>query len=561
MRAEIDLDEAIAILMEVSASASFAPWGSHALSRLLLRAERKDEARSHRTKLFDTHPEFAAGWQSRLDCCLSHVEYQDVASQILDQLKINVPQILWLRSLLIEVLFAVGQGDIKHVLKNATNAGIIEENAADRVIDLLPILSKIRSTDKGVVEGATAWRYSFCGADHPVMVRSDDLVQINLSHMALDGIDDGEKELAPLFHRVCTRLLNELPYDDDHGLNSLSKVTSQDLGSVYFSLLLKALARRNDEYRVTSPPKMKIERGQLWVRMGNVEAWALSSYLIDRQACLTAAGNAAQILDITANDFDEVGSKSQWWPRTNAVENILRLNSNAGWYADPGSGRAEFGDWAERYLGALRAGNIISCHSNDDLLKLAAMSPELGELQPAAWTEQAFFQAIDGRSVLLVSPFAAQISSQFKTGAVNRIWAAQGITARLQSLETIEPPMSVWPYRPDKDWSESFLRLEEQCLARLEKSGADFFIASCGCYGLPLVHSINQSSAVTSVYNGHVINMFFGIVTQAFLNYSFFANAPSELFVDGDLEKRYEFIGRIDAGRYGSPQTVPCEDL
>lgn len=64
---------------------------------------------------------------------------------------------------------------------------------------------------------------------------------------------------------------------------------------------------------------------------------------------------------------------------------------------------------------------------------------------------------------------------------------------------------------------------------------------------------------MTSVYYGHLINMYFGILTQAFLNHPFFVSVPSELFVSGDLEKRYELIGRIDDGRYGSPQIVSCE--
>jgi len=481
-QAAIDPNQAIATLLEVSQSASFAPWGSLALIRLLIKKGRREESRRYCTKLFNTHPEFAAGWRPRLDCCLSFVEFQDVAIQILDQLNTKIPKIPWLRSTLIEVLFAVGQADIQHVLQNATNAGILETNVADRVVAMLPILSKLRSTDKGVVEGTTAWRYSFCGLDCPVLVRMDDLVHINLSHMRLDGIEDGDKVLAPALHRICQLMLKDLPYDDDHGLYSLPNVTSQDLGSVYFRLLLKPLARSSKCYRETLPQKMKIEPGHLWVRMGNVEAWALSSYLFDKDACLDAVDIAVRILAETADDFDAVASKSQWWPRINSVENILNLSTNAGWYAAPEYGRASFDDWAKRYLGALTAGNIISAsHSNNELLKLAASCSEVSKLRPAQWTEQAFFEAIDGRSVLLVSSFATQIDSQFKTGAVNRIWAAQGIKARLRSLETIEPPMSVWPYKPDNDWSESFSLLEEQCHASLGKGSADFFIASCGC--------------------------------------------------------------------------------
>jgi hypothetical protein len=67
-QADIDPNEAIAILMGVSQRASFAPWGSHALIRLLIKEGRKEESRRYCTKLFNTHPEFAAGWQPRLDC-------------------------------------------------------------------------------------------------------------------------------------------------------------------------------------------------------------------------------------------------------------------------------------------------------------------------------------------------------------------------------------------------------------------------------------------------------------------------------------------------------------
>jgi hypothetical protein len=59
----IDPNQAIATLLEVSQSASFAPWGSLALIRLLFKGGRYEESRSYSTKLFNTHPEFAAGWR------------------------------------------------------------------------------------------------------------------------------------------------------------------------------------------------------------------------------------------------------------------------------------------------------------------------------------------------------------------------------------------------------------------------------------------------------------------------------------------------------------------
>jgi hypothetical protein len=553
---EIDLGRAIAILQDHSRSNFFSPWGSLSLIRLLRRAGQKSEWRSWSTQLFDAQPEFVAGWQHRLDCCLSRSEFDGVASQILVHIKANFPRVPWIRGTLIEVLFAVDQDEKAQVLQNATNAGIIEKNTVGRIQALLQIISEIRSANHEAVTGATAWCYSFCGSDRPALVRIDNLVCVNLSRLNLDAIDDGEKELAPHFFRLCQRLVNELPYHDDTGINSFSKVTAEDLGSVYFWLLLKARASSSEGYRRTMIPEMRIKPGQLWYRIGNVEAWALSSYLFDKEACLDAADAAALALGDAAHDSDEVNPKSEWWPRTNSLENILRLSTNAGWYANPDSGRAAFDDWAQRYLGAMHAGHAIST-CNEEMLKLATRCSELSGLQPSTWTERAFFEAIDGRSVLLVSPFAAQITSQFASGALHRIWAAQGITARLRSLETIEPPMSIWPYRPDNDWSESFSHIEEKCLDRLDKGGADFFIASCGCYGLPLVHSINRMTNTTSIYFGHVVNMYFGILTQAYLQSKWFTNAPSELFVSGDLDSRFGAIGRIDAGRYASSQGVP----
>lgn len=223
-RAEIDLHGAIALLKQTSLSPAFLPWGSFALIKLLRRAGLKDEWRSYCTSLFVSHPEFFTVWQHRLDCCLSVAEYLGVATQIFFQIKTDLPQVPWLRPTLIETLLAVGQGDLEYFLQGATSAGVIERRLVDRIFALMPILVEIRLADQAVSKGARAWRYSFCGRDCPVLVRVDDLVHVNLSHLRLGGIDQGEKVLAPVFHRVCHRLLNEIPYDDDTGLGSFPKI-------------------------------------------------------------------------------------------------------------------------------------------------------------------------------------------------------------------------------------------------------------------------------------------------------------------------------------------------
>jgi len=85
-------------------------------------------------------------------------------------------------------------------------------------------------------------------------------------------------------------------------------------------------------------------------------------------------------------------------------------------------------------------------------------------------------------------------------------------------------------------------------------------IAACGAYGLPLVHALHQRlPGLTAIYNGHLLNSWFGILTNDALVGDLYARVPDpEAWCVVDLEPRYPGLALIDEGRY-SADAVPGE--
>jgi hypothetical protein len=80
---------------------------------------------------------------------------------------------------------------------------------------------------------------------------------------------------------------------------------------------------------------------------------------------------------------------------------------------------------------------------------------------------------------------------------------------------------------------------------------ATTLIASCGSYGLPLVHEMHKRYKISCLYYGHQSNLYFGVVTNAGLQERFFARKPSSPFwLSPDISVRFPKVARIDDGRY-----------
>lgn len=552
---------------------SFYPWGAHALMANYNALGRDEDARPLAAEIGQQHPDFVPSWWLQIKFSRGTSLYNEQCKRIVDYARrpeMNITKEMVVP--LVESLVSVRPSDLHASLERCVEGGFIGpidvENAEKVAHFLTRVVQDIESLGKGLKYDA--WAFGFSEIDLAVILKGSVAI-INLSHLGVRGLEGWGPGLAERLTVATSALMRWLPYCDDRGVSSWSTISQKDhFAAVFWRLAVApiewlALSPIKDIASPTSEPAMSAVRrvhfsrvnmehvdGRLFVRPGNVEIGALWNALHDMPEALNAAETVAERAVASVGKSDELTAHYER-PWTNAVENITRLSTNAGWYAKPGRAAHAFGDWAERYRAALCDGELLASH-DIELLPIASLLPSFRTQRPYSWNEQGFFQILDQARVVFVTAFARDIQCHFDSGKIHELWRDLAVGASLCSLQTIAAPMSVWPYFPHESWSESFDALCDEVAHAIEGMHATVFTAACGAYGLPLVHEMNRRFGITSVYYGHQMNLYFGAVTGAATYDSFFVkNATSPHWLLPDLTKRFPGVARIDGGRYIPP--------
>lgn len=549
--APTDPTAAIAMLEQARDRPDFLPHAAAVLVRLFLADDRPTEALGLSNQLWEGDPTTVAGWLERLALLRGGDAHAAAAAAMLARLRMPIPLARWMQPALLEVLLTADLGGDATALVAHMSSAIDPRMARNLLaaIRFLAALRTIRDHPRHRERRVAGWTYILTGPARPALaLGGEGLVEVNLSRLRVPDLDAWEP-LARPFAAAIASLLGWTPHHHDEGLRCWAELSPTDSDAIQVWRVLATLAPAVGEQRrvhVARPASMR--PGELWVRGGNVEFWTLRNYLLDPAGTLAAAETAARLL-VSGQDA-VAATAGPWWPRVDPVANIVRLATNAGWYAPPGSARAAYADWATRYRDGLVAGGVLTA-ATMDLLGIAARLPDLRRRPPAHWNERAFLKRLDGARLVLVTPFADEIARHHASGGLERYWRDLGIAARPATITTVPPPMSIWPDTPAADWSASFVDLRARTDAAITASDASLFAASCGGYGVPLTHAVHQRHAITSLYNGHIINLYFGVRTRAFDGMTINGRTPDRaLMIDGRLEQRHPHIARIDKGRY-----------
>lgn len=414
-----------------------------------------------------------------------------------------------------------------------------------------------------------AWTFAFSGKsiDSTNIDTNGDL-EVNLSLLSLrslEGISGYSSHVAQCVIWALSARFGFLPYRQNLGYSFWGRVNKNDRIAVAFwrllnEVALKSISTLSDirDFQII-PKKLPIVRRlgfskksniNLIVRAGNIELYALHNWLLDKQSTQKAALELAEKEQtINAHDFISL-TKQSWWPRMEALPNIAQLRTNAGWYASPSNAIDVLDDWCDRYVTGLQSGLLLPTHAHD-MLKLACELPSFRNKKLYKFDDTWVIEKLRDSRVVLVSSFSELALRQFSSGNQEKLWLDAGFAGSMSSLEVIDSPMSVYPYRPLSSWTESFNALCEETALAIEHSSADTLIASCGCYGLPLAHEMNRRFGITCMYIGHVALMYFGVYSRAFHNYPFYMKTKSNTaWALSDLERRFPEVARIDKGRY-----------
>jgi hypothetical protein len=565
---ESDRPAATEMLESMREHASFFPWGAHALMANYRALGREDDARSLARASGERSPDFATSWWLQVTLARGTSDYHGVCARILaSSRKQALTKAMFVP--VIESLLTVRE-DAESVAQSFIDAQLASEAYAATVLRITGFLSSVHSEIETLCAvRPETWSFVICGGTGTVLLKGSTAL-VNLSPLKLETLEGWDLGLAERMTVATSALFGWAPYLDDRGVSSWSTVSTEDRFVAAFWrwasvptgwLSLKSLEPQNngDASGPAVQPVM-VRRsftgrpaGHLFVRVGNVESWALWSALLDLPAAKAAAEAAAERA-LSASRKGEKLTAQYKQPWFNVEDNITRLNMNAGWYAKPGLAAASFSDWAARYGAALCSGELIGGHEVE-LLPIASMLPGFRNQVPIAWSEQLLLNILDKGRIVFVTSFADEIRRHYNSGELGALWKDLGFSADVRSLKTVAAPMSIWPYYPHDSWSQSFNTVCHESTQTIAESRATVFVAACGAYGVPLAHEIHKRFKITCLSYGHHSNIYFGVVTAAGAQNNFYTRKPeSEHWLLPDIRERFPEIARLDNGRYVPPR-------
>lgn len=287
----------------------------------------------------------------------------------------------------------------------------------------------------------------------------------------------------------------------------------------------------------------------LITRLGLVECRVIESWLTDPDALAKAEESVKENHD---NESYMYSTNTRHWMDTRNHEfNVRALMTNAGFYLDTSPAATnQAAKWAKKYYEAIKA----SHHRYDTsiafpwYLKIEEKLTDSGDLTPwsAYPSAKTVYSNIAGKRILLITPFADSIYELYGSGKIFHLY--KSFELPVFTLKTLPTPLSTWPNRPGRSWQDSYQQLVTQCVNAIQTEGSDLVLASCGCYGLPLVHEIHAVTGVAAVYIGNFINTLFGVLQKS--SKDFMAKDRNEENWAKSHLGSIPNMDRIDKGRY-----------
>jgi hypothetical protein len=560
-----DIAGSIDYLVSFKSHEKYYPWGAYTLSKLYKENKQIIDYENILLEIIENHNNFEPAISNLISLYKHYAFDRDNKFSTFKKMLENVIHITrekkvktndWFINDQLLALFILTPKDGLELIEKIYND--FNQHDKNLVLDLywLILNTKESLANRLNTNYPKSWRLTF--ESNSQILNNENTFLVNLSKLKISSnLSDIPTLIVDNFVFGLSSLLYNIEFEDDFGYKFWDNVSYlEHIYTLKFWQFLRSriLILANDgkiNFKETYPQNIifdsKFETNKLFVRAGNVEVWALWNYLNNKNDFLQIVEYVCSNIFQMSSQNISVDVKDTYWPKTNPVNNIIKLITNAGWYAKPEFSKTSMIDWCERYLLALRSGNIIIPHPVD-LPTLIPLVPGLSSKKLTNWNLNQFIRSIKNKNVLFVTPFADQIEKSWNDGSLIKFWHETGLDFTIKNLKLIKPPVSIYPYYPDDSWSQSFEKLCVEVKSQLENFSYNYFLASCGAYGLPIVEHTHKNHGIISLYNGHIMNMFFGIYTDSFKD--FMQNHPSNYWINGNLHIDFPEIKKIDSGRY-----------
>ncbi len=263
-------------------------------------------------------------------------------------------------------------------------------------------------------------------------------------------------------------------------------------------------------------PAAVFEAGHCVVQPSAIQLAGLRSWLMDREGMESALGTIRRHHHDPS--FMAQQPHPEWGDPGNALESLCKLQVEEGFYAHAANPFASLGAWAEPSLALLAQAQVVldpQLGGHALFAVLQALVQEQGKLPNlVSWPgEAAFYQCLAGQEVLLISPLAAEVEAQHRSGRAFDLFTDQPIAP--YGLRCLHGPDSLYPRRPDQGFEASLA----QCLQAIEDKARALpftvFLTACGAYDLPLCLALQGRYGCTAVAIGPNLHARFGLEQPA----------------------------------------------
>ncbi|MGB7564381.1 MAG: hypothetical protein WBM08_06470, partial [Prochlorococcaceae cyanobacterium] len=124
--------------------------------------------------------------------------------------------------------------------------------------------------------------------------------------------------------------------------------------------------------------------------------------------------------------------------------------------------------------------------------------------------DQAFYDFLGGKEVVLVSTLAATVESHHRTGQAFDLFT--DLVIQPYGLRCLEAPRSLYPERPASGFIESLDHCLEEIEALYQQRPFEVFAVAAGAYSLPLCEVVQQRYGVSCLSIGPSLHARFGVL-------------------------------------------------
>ncbi|MBU3568574.1 hypothetical protein [Polynucleobacter alcilacus] len=502
-------------------------------------------------KIFEINPTFSNNWSFYLalneNDSKTYLESAYLMSNYFLEGVVRI-ETEWQARLFFEIL--VASSNIK-VLERRNTLNELSKYDIDPnlLISIIIFLNEIKIFLSKPESKFNCWTLIVSDSSEAIFIK-DNIAFINLSSLnILDLISFNDFTVRCLLNFFRLRF-DTVPFWNDYSISSYSSNDPHLQPHRYLFLNLHArILRYFENIKNIQFKNISFEKNKMYIRAGNVELYSIAAFINNPLHSESILNTTIPYLIENNTNIVPIKANQTWWPRNNFLDSLLFLWTNAGWYVTKNeSPLLVFKEFMQSYVDALNSGYVINTYLPE--LQLLHQLVDINYDNVVQWNPVEFLKSINGKNILFITPFAAQINESYRSGKLFQLYNDYGLNIKF-NLSCIEAPVTTYPNIESSSWIETLEKMKTSVDNHIIANETDFFISSCGCYGIPLSAYVYKKHSITTVYFGHIANFYFGIMTNAFDGYRLSdVEVESKHWTIGNLSEKYPLIDKIDDGRY-----------